>query len=67
MTSETKVNFMNQLGGNSTYGILEMQLHELAVQVCVVRVQMNAHVSLTVRHSPSQNYITLEPLSNEYD
>ena len=47
ITGEMKVKFINWLGGNSTFDILDIQLHELAIEVCVVRVQINPRVSLT--------------------
>lgn len=67
MTGETKVKFINRLDGNSTCGIIQMQLHELTVEVCVMRVQINPHVSLTIQHSLPQNHATLELQSNEID
>jgi len=48
MMGETKVKFINWLDDNSTCDILYVQLHELAIEVCVMRVQINPRVSLTV-------------------
>jgi hypothetical protein len=66
MTGEMKVKFIHQLGGNSTCGILYMQLHELAVEVCVMRVHINARVPHHSTLSP-HNHTTLEPQSNEHN
>lgn len=46
--SEMKVKFIDRLGGNSTCDILDVQLREVAIEVCVMRVHINPHVSLTV-------------------